>query len=115
MKNVMIMLVFFVFFSCKQKQKKGFNLEYIKHENEIVLNLKNNTSDNIVFPVPNTLHFRDIKSNKSISVPQIGGFPPITVYAVIESQKLGNNYYQRKLDSTVNSYFIQKGMPDLMN
>ncbi|MDR6548346.1 hypothetical protein J2810_004436 [Chryseobacterium rhizosphaerae] len=116
MKNITLaLLTIFCLFSCKQKQKKKntFSLDYIKNGNELSLIFENNTSQNIIFPVPNTLHFGDTKTKKFTSIREGEGFPPITVYAVVEPNK-SYKLYQKKLDSIRDNYFLKKGMSDVI-
>ncbi|KFF02028.1 hypothetical protein [Chryseobacterium luteum] len=101
--------------SCKQKQKKNntFSLEYIKNDNELILIFENNTSQNIVFPVPNTLEFGD-KKFKDFSTQ--GGKErdfPINVYAIIEDNQF-SKFYQKKLDSIHNAYLTEIGNADFI-
>ncbi len=116
MKNLTLTLIIFCLFSCKQNQKKNsvFSLEYSKNNNELILIFENNTSQNIVFPAPNTLEFGD-KNFKDFSTQ--GGMEnsfPITVYATIKPNQ-SSNLYQKKLDSIRNINLSERGMADLIN
>lgn len=116
MKNITLaLLTIFCLLSCKQKQKKNniFSLDYIKNDNELILKFENNTSQNIIFPVPNTLHFGDTKTKRYSSIREGEGFPPITVYAIIEPNQ-STKLYQKKLDSIRDNYFFKKGMVDVI-
>lgn len=117
MKNItLFLLIIFGFFSCKQKQKKNgpLSLEYVKNNNELILIFENNTSQNIIFPVPNTLEFGD-KNFKDFSTQ--GGKErdfPINVYAIIDDNQF-SKLYQKKLDSIRNLNLSERGMADLIN
>ncbi|MEF9479829.1 hypothetical protein OWR28_20835 [Chryseobacterium sp. 1B4] len=95
MKNfTIILLTIFSLFSCKQKENNVFSLKYSRNNNELILSFENNTSQNIIFPTPNTLEFGD-KNYKSLST-QGGkeGDYPINVYAIIAPNQ-SSTFYQK--------------------
>jgi hypothetical protein len=100
-----------IIFACQQKTKTKnvFSLDYSENDNNgIDLIFENSTTDNIIFPVPNTLHFGDIKTRKLTSVPEMGGFPPLTIYATINPNQ-SSIFYQIKLDCVYNGYLTEIG------
>lgn len=111
MKNItLILLIVFCLLSCKQTQKKNdvFSLEYVKNSNELILTFENNTSQNIIFPAPNTLEFGD-KNFKDFSTQgNMEGSYPITVYATIKDNQ-SSKFYQKKLDSIYNVFLAEIG------
>jgi len=114
MRNFIIITIFCLFISCEQKEKNSFSLKYIRNDNELALIFENNTSKNIVFPVPNTLEFGD-KNFKDLSTQgDMEHSFPITVYATIEP-KQSSQFYQKKIDSIWKSYMIENGYSDFIN
>lgn len=115
-KIILILLTLFCIFSCKQKLEEAsfFSLEYSKNNNELTLTFINNISQNIIFPVPNTLEFGD-KNFKSFSTQggKEGDFP-INVYALIEPNQF-SKLYQKKLDSIRNVNLSERGMADVIS
>ncbi|AZA76573.1 hypothetical protein EG347_03085 [Chryseobacterium sp. G0186] len=116
MKNLtLILLIIFCLFFCKQKPKNdsAFSLKYTRNNNELTVNFENRTSQNIIFPVPNTLEFGD-KNFKDFSTQ--GGKErdfPINVYAIIEDNQ-SSKFYQKKLDSIRNAYLTEIGNADFI-
>ncbi|EJL70147.1 hypothetical protein [Chryseobacterium populi] len=117
MRNITLtLLIIFCLLSCKREQKKSgvFSLKYVKNNNELILIFENNTSQNIVFPVPNTLEFGD-KNFKDFSTQgNMEGSYPISVYAIMKDNQ-SSKFYQKKLDSIRNSNLTERGMADLIN
>ncbi|KFF23053.1 hypothetical protein [Chryseobacterium sp. JM1] len=115
MKNITLtLLIIFCLLSCKEKKNDAFSLEYVKNSNELILVFENNTSQNIIFPVPNTLEFGD-KNFKDFSTQgNMEGYYPITVYATIKDNQF-SKFYQKKLDSIRNFNLSERGMADLIN
>ncbi|BAP29196.1 uncharacterized protein CHSO_0159 [Chryseobacterium sp. StRB126] len=106
MKKLLLM-IFFVFISCKENNKIDFLLKYKSDKKYISLYFNNNTNNDLIFLIPNTLIFGDknYKSSPSTFGTKEEGFP-ITVYAeIIKNQQ--NSFYQRKLDSIFNQYVIE--------
>ncbi|SFN15254.1 hypothetical protein SAMN05421594_1398 [Chryseobacterium oleae] len=114
MKNITFaLLTIFCLFSCKQKKNDAFSLEYVKNSNELFLIFENNTSQNIVFPVPNTLEFGDKKFKDFSTQGGKEGDFPINVYAIIEDNQF-SKFYQKKLDSIHNAYLTEIGNADFI-
>ena len=107
--TIILLAIFTFLLSCKQKekQKDTFILKYIKNNNEIVLCFENNTSENIIFLLPNSLEFSD-KNYKSFST---RGAHPINVYALLQPNQ-SSLLYQKKYDSIVNKFYTEKGITD---
>ncbi|NIF06581.1 hypothetical protein F3J23_14120 [Chryseobacterium sp. Tr-659] len=112
----LILLVIFCLFSCKQKQEKNniFSLEYIKNNNELILLFDNKTSQDIIFPAPNTLEFGDENFKNFSTQGGMEGSFPITVYGVINPNQ-SSKFYQKKLDSIMNADLSQRDMAALIN
>lgn len=117
MRNISLsLLIIFCLLFCKQNQKKSgaLSLEYVKNNNEVNLIFENTTSQNIIFPVPNTLEFGD---KNFIDLSTQGGKEkdfPINVYGIIEDNQ-SSKLYQKKLDSIRNINLSESGMADLIN
>lgn len=111
-KLIITSLIGILFLSCTDK-KNTFSLKYIRNNSQLYLCFENNTSDNIVFLVPNTLEFGD-KNYKSFST-QGGkeGDYPINVYAIITPNQ-SSKFYQKKIDSIRDNDFFERGMADFI-
>jgi len=112
-KIISTLLIGIITLCCKENAKDNFSLVYIKDNNNLYLNFKNNTNYDIVFLVPNTLEFGD-KKYKSLSTQ--GGKEqdyPINVYALIQANQSSVSY-QKKLDSIRNNDFLERGMMDFI-
>ncbi|MEF9479824.1 hypothetical protein OWR28_20810 [Chryseobacterium sp. 1B4] len=107
--NYRFLLICFIFLlSCEDKRKDILYLKYIKENQQIHLQLKNNTGTDIIFLVPNSLEFSD-RNYKSYSTRgSREEYYPINVYAVI-NQGQSSKKYQRKLDSVRNTYLAEIG------
>ncbi|MDR4950616.1 hypothetical protein REB14_00300 [Chryseobacterium sp. ES2] len=103
MKNIIILTILFLFVACEQKGKKAFNLKYINSNNELSLIFENNTSQDIIFPAPNTLQFKDINLKDDMKHRD-----PIIVYATIKDNP-SSKFYQKKLDSIYDGYLTEIG------
>ena len=102
-----ILMIFFVFISCKEKDKIDFILNYKVDKKYINLHFENNTNNDLVFLIPNILVFGD--KNYPFSPSTFGTREndfPITVYAEINKDQ-ENKFYQEKLDSVFNQYVIK--------
>ncbi|WP_299182727.1 hypothetical protein [uncultured Chryseobacterium sp.] len=102
-----LLMIFFVFVSCKEKNKIDFLLNYKADKKHVNLHFENNTNNDLVFLIPNTLAFGD--KNYPFSPSTFGTREsdfPITVYAEINKGQ-ENKYYQKKLDSVFNQYVIK--------
>ncbi|MDH6254186.1 hypothetical protein M2347_003913 [Chryseobacterium sp. H1D6B] len=107
-KYFLVSIGFVSLFSCKEEHKKVLNLEYIKNNQSIYIQLKNNTDKDVLFLVPNSLEFGD-KNYKSYSTRGSREDDyPINVYAVIESGQ-SSKIYQKKLDSIHDAYLTEIG------
>lgn len=106
--NILLLIGIMFLFSCKEKHKNNLELKYKKDNNELYLDFENNLGHDIVFLTPNTLHFSDIITKRATSVQEGNGFPPITIYAIIEPNK-SSKFYQKKLDSIHDSYLVEIG------
>jgi len=114
MINNMLLLIGIMFlFSCKEEYKNNFELKYKKDNNELYLDFENNLGHNIIFLAPNTLHFSDVTTNRPTSIREGEGFPPITVYATMESNQ-SFKLYQKKLDSIRDNDFLERDMADVI-
>lgn len=107
MKKIIILLGL-LFLSCKQHPKDFFSLKYIKSDKEISLYFENDTNNDIVFLVPNTLEFGDKKFKDLTSRSGREKDFPINVYAIIKSPK-SEKKFQNKLDSIHNTYLTEIG------
>ncbi|WP_123863303.1 hypothetical protein [Chryseobacterium rhizosphaerae] len=109
MKNFIIIIVVFILFgSCKEKQKSAFSLQYIEDKKDLYLQFKNNTNQDIIFLVPNSLEFGD-KNYKSLSTRGNKEEDyPINVYALIQPDQ-SPLLYQKKYDSIYNGYLTEIG------
>ncbi|WBV56476.1 hypothetical protein PFY10_20015 [Chryseobacterium daecheongense] len=112
MKNVIIIfVVIFISFSCSEKKKDDFKLDYIKNKNNIYLNYENNTNKDIIFLAPNILDFGDENFKDFNTRGNMEGFFPIAVYAIIEPNQ-SYQFYQKKLDSIRNKDLLERGIND---
>lgn len=103
MKNIIVLTILFLIIACKQKEKNSLSLTYIAQNNELSLIFENNTAQDIIFPVPNTLQFKD----ENLKVSMTGNYP-IIVCATIEDNQ-SSKFYQKKLDSIYERYLIEIG------
>ncbi|MCT2410026.1 hypothetical protein NZD88_20920 [Chryseobacterium antibioticum] len=108
MKNIIILTILFLFIACEQKEKNSFSLKYINNNNELSLIYENNTSQDIIFPAPNTLQFEDqnLKGNMK-------GRYPIIIYATMRDNQ-SSKFYQKKLDSIYEGYLTEIGESGLI-
>ncbi|SDJ31972.1 hypothetical protein [Chryseobacterium jejuense] len=74
---------------------------------------ENNTSQNIVFPTPNTLEFGDENLKKFSTQGNMEDSYPITVYAIIKDNQ-SSKFYQEKLDSIYDSFLTEIGNSDFI-
>lgn len=111
--NILLLISIMALFSCREKHKNKFELAYNKDHNELYLCFENNLGHDIIFFAPNTLHFSDIRTKRPTSVPEEDGFPPITIYAIIEPYQ-ASKFYQKKLDSIHDSYLTEIGNADFI-
>ncbi|MDC8101638.1 hypothetical protein [Chryseobacterium rhizosphaerae] len=114
MKNFIIIIVVFILFgSCKEKQKSAFSLQYIEDKKDLYLQFKNNTNQDIIFLVPNSLEFGDKNFHDLTTQGGKEGDYPINVYAVIDSGQ-SSEIYQQKLDSIHDAYLTEIGNGDFI-
>ncbi|PRB01885.1 hypothetical protein CQ046_14395 [Chryseobacterium sp. MYb7] len=95
-------------FSCKEQHKNTLNLTYIKNNQEICLQFKNDTSKDIIFLVPNSLEFGDKNFASYSTRGSREEDYPLNVYAVIEPGQFSESF-QKKLDSIHDSYLAEIG------
>lgn len=111
--NMFLSIGIMFLFSCKEKHKNTFNLEYIKDNHYIYLQIENSTKQDIIFLLPNSLEFGD-ENYKSFSTRGSREEDyPINVYAIIKP-KQSSVVYQRKLDSIHNAYLTEIGNGDFI-
>ncbi|PVV56568.1 hypothetical protein, partial [Chryseobacterium sp. HMWF035] len=83
-----LLMIFLLFISCKEKNKMDFILNYKSNKKHINLHFENNTNNDLVFLIPNTLAFGD--KNYPLSPSTFGTREsdfPITVYAEINKDQ----------------------------
>lgn len=113
MRGITILITCLIFFGCEQKEQEPLELRYIQDGNKIYLNFSNNSNNDIVFLVPNTLEFGD-KNYKSLSTRgSMEGDYPINVYALIQPA-LSQSLYQKKYDRIYNDYLTEIGNGDFI-
>ncbi|GEM_PF-1103927 len=113
MRIILILITSLFFFGCEQKEQEPLELRYIQDGNKIYLNFSNNSNNDIVFLVPNTLEFGD-KNYKSLSTRgSMEGDYPINVYALIQPA-LSQSLYQKKYDRIYNDYLTEIGNGDFI-
>ena len=89
MRIILILITSLFFFGCERKEQEPLELRYIQDGNKIYLNFSNNSNNDIVFLVPNTLEFGDKNYKSLFTRGSMEGDYPIMYNPLIFNDRVG--------------------------